>query len=139
METLQRAIDAAHLSIPLERRAFIDWAGREGFQLPPGLNAKPHADPSGEAAKADEINPKTQHVFYQVLIGMAIKHYDLDPDYDPEGNDKSQAFSLMVTDLQNVGAPVTEKTLREHTKNALRRARAQNVRFKKPSGKRPNR
>ena len=70
---------------------------------------------------------------------MAIKHYNLDPDYNPEGNDKSQAFSLMVRDLHEVNASVDEKTLREHTKKALEHARAKGLRFKKPTGKRPNR
>ena len=124
---------------PLTRKEFSAWAVNEGFSLPSELKAPHRTDPSAEEAKDEEINPKIRDVFYRFLVGMAIKHYNLEPDYNPEGNDKSQAFSLMVRDLHEVNAPVDEKTLREHTKNALERARAKNLRFKKPTGKRPNR
>lgn len=139
METLQRAISAVHIPTPLTPKEFIAWAVNEGFSLPSELNATHRTDPSAEEAKDEEINPKIRDVFYRFLVGMAIKHYDLDPDYNPEGSDKSQAFSLMVTDLRQVNALVNEKTLREHTKNALKHARAKGLHFKHPPGKKPNR
>ena len=135
METLQRAISAGHIPTPLKRREFIAWAVNEGLSLPSEFNATNRTDPSEEEAKDDEINPKTQDVFDRLLVGMAITHYGLPPDYNPEGNDKSRAFSSMVHDLRNVNAQVDEKTLREHTKNALKRARAKGLHFKHPPGK----
>jgi len=60
MEALQHAISAGHILMPLARGAFIAWAVNEGFLLPPELNATHRTDPSGEEAKDDEINPKTE-------------------------------------------------------------------------------
>ena len=104
MEALQGAISAAHISTPLTPKAFIAWAVNEGFSLPPELNAMQGTDPSEEEPKDEEINAKTLHVYYRFLVGMGMKHYNFDPDYDPKQGDKSEVFSNMVHDLGGVCA-----------------------------------
>jgi hypothetical protein len=136
MNTLQRVISAGHISTPLARRAFIDWAVKEGFSLPSEFNATHRTDPSEEEAKDDEINPKTLHVFYCFLVGMAMKHYNFDPDYDPKQGHKSEVFSKMVHDLDGK-LRVDVKTLRTHMNRAVEYARANDRIPKKVLGNTP--
>jgi hypothetical protein len=72
MDTLQRAISAGHILTPLEPRAFIAWAVNEGFSLPSELNATHRKHPSDEEPKDEGLHPKTLHVFYCLLVGMAM-------------------------------------------------------------------
>jgi hypothetical protein len=139
MDALRRAIKANHLTTPLTPEKFVAWAVNEGFSLPSELNATQRADPSKEVAEKGELNPKKSDVFYRFLIGMAIQHYDLDPNYDPQQGGESKAFARMHHDLDQVGVRVDVKTLREHTKRALEDARAKGLRLKKPPAKRPSR
>jgi hypothetical protein len=135
LEALTRAIEEHHILPPLKPSQFIEWAKVEGFSLPPELDTKLATDKSGEKEDSDYIHPRTLIAFYNFLVGMAIKHYDLDPNYDPQKGDKSPAFESMARDLLSVNAPVTEKTLREHIKKALERARDSSHKFKKPRGR----
>ena len=134
LNTLQRALDAGHIPTPLTPREFIAWAIHEDFALPAEFHATHRTDSSEETERRKDQS-KNPDVLDRLLVGMAITHYGLPPDYNPEGNDKSRAFSLMVHDLRNVNARVDEKTLREHTKNALKRPRAKGLHFKHPPGK----
>ena len=121
MDTLQRAISAGHISTPLTPKAFIAWADNEGILLPSELNATQRTDPSEETAKDEDINPKTQDTFFKILVGMAIKHYAFDPNWDPKEGDKSDVFSKMMHDLDGLNLRVDIKTLRTHMDKALKR------------------
>ncbi len=121
LKTLQRALTAGHIPTPLTRKAFIDWAIHEGFWLPAELRAEQRTSPTEETAKGEEFNPKTQDVFYKVLLGMAIKHYAFDPNWDPKEGDTSEVFSKMVHDLDGLNLHVDVKTLRIHVDKALKR------------------
>ena len=136
MDTLQRAISAGHISTPLTPKAFIAWADNEGILLPSELNATQRTDPSEETAKDEDINPKTQDTFFKILVGMAIKHYAFDPNWDPKEGDKSDVFSRMMHDLDGLNLRVDVKTLRTHMDKALKRTAELGLVRKKISGNR---
>jgi hypothetical protein len=121
LNTLQRALDAGHIPTPLTSRAFIDWAIHEDFSLPAELRAKQRTSSSEETETDEDINPKTHDVFYKVLVGMAIKHYRFDPNWNPKDGAKSDAFSKMMDDINKLNLRVDVKTLRTHMAKALKR------------------
>jgi hypothetical protein len=132
LESLERAIDEQHIRQPLTHAKLTQWADAEGFDLPPQFDAK--TIQSSKLDDGDRIHHGTMDVFYKFLVGMAIKHYQFDSDYDPEEtDDTSTVFTAMAKDLESVNAYVSEKTLREHMKKALRRARALSHRYKNPT------
>jgi hypothetical protein len=138
MDALRRAIKAKHVQTPLTPKEFTDWAILNGFLLPPELNSKLRNDLTGEEAAGDKLNSKTKDVFYRFLIGMARKHYNFDPSYNPKAGDKSDVFTKMAHDLGE-DLRIDVKTLRTHMDRALKHARDTGLIREKYLGKRSDR
>jgi hypothetical protein len=122
LDALRRAIKAKHVPTPFTPKEFTDWAILNGFLLPQELNSKLRNDLTGDEAAGDKLNPKTKDVFYRFLIGMAKKHYNFDPSYNPKSGDKSDVFTKMAHDLGE-DLRIDVKTLRTHMDRALKHAR----------------
>ena len=122
MDALRRAIKAKHIPTPLIPKEFTNWAVLEGFLLPPELNLKLQNGVTSQEAAGDKLNPKTKDVFYRFLIGIARKHYNFDPSYNPKSGDKSDVFTKMAYDLGEYFR-IDVKTLRTHMYRALKHAR----------------
>lgn len=129
---LERAIAERQVRPPLTIAKLTKWGDAEGFNLPPDLGKK--TIQATASSDGEKTHPANLDFFYKFLIGMAIKHYQLDPGYDPDKGDTSDAFKRMVADLHSVGAkPMTEKTIRDNVKKALQRGKERGIRYKTPA------
>jgi hypothetical protein len=95
---------------PIERAEFIRWARTVGWDLPAEMR-------EGEQVKpADSVEgTKRGRTLYRLVLGMAIRQYG----YQPRGENRGIAQTI-AQDLELAGLSLTDDTIRECLKAAMK-------------------
>lgn len=109
-------------------KKFAELARDENIDLPLELA-------QGVAQLSGHTHDVARRKLEDILLGMALKHYDLSLNWDGQ-DEKTTAIAKMVRDLAdlNYGLSATDKTLRGHLKPAMKRLQG---RIKRPSPSKP--
>lgn len=118
LDDLLRAVAAAELCDPDKPTAFVKWATSEGIDFHPQLADSRASEKRVKSAgdSGSEIGPLRLHSYYQIVLGVFISKYGLNPAI---GLDKQKVnYTEFLNDLKREHAGVDRKTL----KNILREA-----------------
>ncbi|MBM1174562.1 hypothetical protein [Microvirga arabica] len=112
---------------------FLIWTEKRALDVPVELKAvqsnradkRKHDEGTESKPEDEEINGRERNSLHFLVLGMAIRNYDFDPDYDPKSDPdcESGAFSAIEYDLGKAGLKLTVKPIRRHLVNAVANAK----------------
>lgn len=139
LDLVRRALAGNVLTHPLLPGHFAPWAAQQAnFVLAEELavfldpTSGPRPRPSRTSAQDAELIGSERASFYKLLLGLAICHYGLDPQYEP--NERSPVAQNIVNDLLSLGIrPMDAKTVRKFLKFAREWAQEHELNIKRPA------
>ena len=125
LDALNRAVEGKVLAEPILPKRFIIWAENQyDFAVPAQMIEKPGASKlKSSVEEQDTIDSRSRNSYLKIILGLAIKHYQFDKDYD--GTKPSAVFQTISNDLAKISIHINADTVRKHLMDA--RAKASTV------------
>lgn len=131
-EQVARAQEIDFLPKNITPSAFVEWAVGQKIKLDEKFAKTLNgiAQPTPLSSQNEKLHGKTRVVFLKMLFGLAISHYEKDPDAYVE--DHIVVAKRISADLKLTGVVVDEKTITNYLREASQSLLDQGLKLKVP-------